>query len=249
MLESGYEVVVARAPFGLEIADNCLNCSLRSDTFFCSLPKDALQNFQSIASPAAFPSDAVLFVEGQQPRGIYVICSGKVKLSMGSAEGKVLILRIAEPGEVLGISATVSGRPYDLTAETLEPTQANFVRRDDFLRFLQKHSTACFRAAQQLSDKYDVACREIRSLGLSHSAAEKLALFLLQLAARDVARGGKGVRIRVTLTHEEIAQMIGTSRETVTRLLTELRKKQLIGWKGSILEIRNKHALQALVGS
>ncbi len=238
-----------RSPYGLEIPENCLSCTLRSDKFFCNLPAKALQSLDAITSPASYPKDATLFVQGQAPRGVYVLCSGRIKLSMGSSDGKVLILRIAEPGDLLGLSAAISGTPYDLTAETMEPTQVSFIKRDDFLRFLRENTDACFRAAQDLSDRYDVACREIRSLGLSHSAAEKLARLLLEWAARAAADGkGKG-RIKIAVTHEEIAQMIGTSRETVTRILSEFRKKQIIQLKGSTLEIRNQAALEALVNS
>ena len=238
-----------RSPYGLEIPENCLSCTLRSDKFFCNLPPKALQLLDAISSPASYPKDATLFVQGQAPRGVYVLCSGRIKLSMGSSDGKVLILRVAEPGDLLGLSAAISGTPYDLTAETMEPTQVSFIKRDDFLRFLRENTDACFRAAQDLSDRYDVACREIRSLGLSHSAAEKLARLLLEWGARAVTDGkGKG-RIKIAVTHEEIAQMIGTTRETVTRILSEFRKKQIIHLKGSTLEIRNPAALEALVNS
>ena len=238
-----------RSPYGLDIPENCLNCTLRSEKFFCSLPSQALKSFDAISSPASYPKDATLFVEGQAPRGLYVLCSGRIKLSMGSADGKVLILRVAEPGDLLGLSATISGTPYELTAETMEPSQVTFIKRDDFLRFLREHTDACFRAAQNLSDRYDVVCREIRSLGLSHSAAEKLAKLLLEWSARGAAAGKSAGRITMTMTHEEIAQMIGTSRETVTRIFSEFKKKQIIRLKGATLEIRNSGALEALVNS
>ena len=61
----------------------------------------------------------MLFVEGQAPRGIFVLCKGRVKLSICASDGKTLILKIAEAGEVLGLSAAVSGAPYELTAETV----------------------------------------------------------------------------------------------------------------------------------
>jgi CRP/FNR family transcriptional regulator len=127
----------------------------------------------------------VLFVDGQNPRGIFVLCKGRVKLSLTSSNGKTLILKIAEPGEVLGLSATISGHPYELTAETIDPCQINFVKREDFLRFLKEQRDACFRVAQQLSDKYNESCGEVRSLVLSHSAAEKLAKVLLDWSSRN----------------------------------------------------------------
>ncbi len=137
----GYEVkfqgVVVLTPYGLDIIESCLACKMRAEHIFCDLPPAALQSFENIKYATAYPKGAVLFVEGQTPRGIFVLCKGRVKLSICSTDGKTLILKIAEPGEVLGLSATVSGKPYELTAETVDPCQVNFVKREDFLRFLQ----------------------------------------------------------------------------------------------------------------
>jgi CRP/FNR family transcriptional regulator, cyclic AMP receptor protein len=237
------------SPYGLDIIENCLSCKMRAEHIFCDLPAGALQSFETIKYATAYPKGAVLFVEGQSPRGIFVLCKGRVKLSICSTDGKTLILKIAEPGEVLGLSATVSGKSYELTAETIDPCQVNFVKREDFLRFLKEHADACFRVAEQLSDKYNNACREIRSLGLSHSAAEKLAKLLLDWSSRSGESNKQEPRVRLSLTHEEIAQMIGTSRETVTRLFAELKKRQIVLARGATLVIRNKAALRALASS
>lgn len=234
------------SPYGLDIIESCFTCKVRAERIFCDLPTSALQSFESIKYATAYPKGAVLFVEGQTPRGIYVLCKGRVKLSISASDGKTLILKIAEAGEVLGLSAAVSGKPYELTAETIDPCQINFVKRDDFLRFLREHAGACFKVAEQLSDKYNSACHEIRALGLSHSAAEKLAKLLLEWSSKHGEVQKQEPRVKLALTHEEIAQMIGTSRETVTRLFAELKKKQILQSKGSTLLIRNKAALKEL---
>src|SRR5208282_4631613 len=143
-------------------------------------------------------------------RGVYIVCGGRVKLSTTSRDGKTLILRIAQSGEVLGLHASVSGKPYELTAETLQPCQLDFIKRDDFLNFLQKHADACLHAAQHLSQNCQSAYEMIRSLGLSHSVSEKMARLLLEWAS-DGEQTKEGIRIKIALTHEEIAQLIGTS--------------------------------------
>jgi CRP/FNR family transcriptional regulator, cyclic AMP receptor protein len=245
---NGFKVqgVKVLTPYGLDIIESCLACKMRAEHIFCDLPAAALQSFESIKYATAYPKGAVLFVEGQTPRGIFVLCKGRVKLSICSTDGKTLILKIAEPGEVLGLSATVSGKAYELTAETVDPCQVNFVKREDFLRFLKEHSDACLRVAEQLSEKYNSACREIRALGLSHSAGEKLAKLLLEWSAKNGEAAKAEPRVKLALTHEEIAQMIGTSRETVTRLFADLKRRQIVQAKGSTLLIRNKAALKAL---
>lgn len=236
-----------RSPYGLDIIENCLNCKMRAEGFFCDLPEEALRAFEAIKYTSVYPKDAQLFVEGQSPRGIFMLCEGRVKLSACSSEGKTLILGVAKPGEVLGLSATVSGQPYEVTAGTLEPCQVNFVKREDFLRFLQEHGTACLRVAQHLSHYYHTAYEQIRSLGLSQSAMEKLAKLLLQWCAESGKETERGCCLKLALTQEEIAEMIGTSRETVTRLFSELKRKQIIQLKGSTLVIRNKTGLQTMV--
>jgi CRP/FNR family transcriptional regulator len=235
-------------PYGLQITENCVVCKLRHTGFFCDLPKQSVEDLDKIKYASAFPPGAVLFVEGQAPRGIYVLCAGRVKLTTTSRDGKTLILRIAQAGEVLGLNSAVSGNPYELTAETLQPCQLDFVKRDDFLKFLQGHADACLHAAQHLSHDCQSAYEMIRSLGLSHSVSEKLARLLLEWAT-DGEHTKEGIRIKIALTHEEIAQLIGTSRETVTRVLGEFREKEFAQLRGSTLLIRNKAALEKLVGT
>ena len=234
------------SPYGMEIVESCLTCKLRVDRIFCDLPASALQTFESIKYATAYPQGAVLFVEGQMPRGIFVLCKGSVKLSINSPNGRTMIVKLAEPGEVLGLSATISGKPYEVTAETLDPCQVNFVKRDDFLRFLKDDVEACFKVAEQLSDKYHTACQEVRSLGLSHSASEKLANLLLEWSCKNGESAKAEPRLKLRLTHEEIAQMIGTSRETVTRLFADMKRRQIVQSKGSTLLIRNTAALREI---
>jgi CRP/FNR family transcriptional regulator, cyclic AMP receptor protein len=236
------------SPYGLQITESCVLCKLRHSGFFCDLPKSSIEDLERIKYASAFPQGAVLFVEGQAPRGIYIVCSGRVKLTTTSRDGKTLILRIAQAGEVLGLHGTVSGKPYELTAETLQPCQMDFVKRDDFLKFLQNHAEACLSAAHHLSQNCQSAYEMIRSLGLSHSVSEKLARLLLEWAS-DGEQTKEGIRIKIALTHEEIAQLIGTSRETVTRVLGEFRDKQFAQLRGSTLLITNRAALEKLIGA
>ena len=152
--------------------------------------------------------------------------------------------QISEPGDVLGLNATISNRPYEVTAEMVEPGQANFISREALLQFLRDHGEVAVRVAEQLSRNYYVAYEEIRTLGLTSSPAEKFAKLLLSW---DSAKTDGQNQIRLTLTHEEIAEMIGTTRETVSRLFADFKKKELVQIKGTTLVIRDKGALQKLV--
>jgi CRP/FNR family transcriptional regulator len=237
------------SPYGLNIIESCVSCKLRSDGLFCDLSPEVLNAFESLKYATILPKGAMLFIEGQSPRGIFLLCTGRAKLSTCSSDGKSLITQIAEPGQVLGLSAVISGRPYEVTAETLQPCQVNFIKREDFLRFLSEHGEACLRVAQHLSNNYHAAYEQVRSLGLSHSASEKLARLLLEWSDKAGVATDRGISMKLTLTHEEIAQLIGISRETVTRLLAEFKNEELIHIKGATLIIRNKPALAAMVSS
>ncbi len=236
-----------RAPYGLNIIDNCLTCPVREEHLFCNLPLSAVQKLNEIKSTAIYPKSAMLFIEGQQPRGVFVLCTGKVKLSTSSSEGKTIITKISEAGDVLGLNATVSNRPYEVTAEMIEPGQANFITRDALMQFLREHGEVAVRVAEQLSRNYYTAYEEIRTLGLTTSPSEKFAKLLLGWTSKSP--NGELPQVRLTLTHEEIAEMIGTTRETVSRLFSEFKKKQLVQLKGATLVIRNKPALQKMVNS
>ncbi len=190
------------------------------------------------------PAGAILFVEGQAPRGVFIICSGKVNLSTTSREGKLLILRTVGPGEALGLSAAVSGVTYETTAETATPCHVNFVDRKHFVELMQTHPEIGLQTAQCLSRDYQSAYRDIHDLVLTRSSAGKLARLLLSQvrAEEDLDAGDKPS----PMTHEEMAMRIGASRETVTRLITRLRRKRLIRLDGPMLVIKDRTALEAL---
>lgn len=235
-----------KTPYGLQVIESCLTCPVHRDRVFCDLPPDALAGLDAISSSATYPRGAILFVEGQAPRGVFVICSGRVKLTASSADGKALILRIAEPGEVVGLPGTISGKPYEATAEALEPIQANFLSREPFLNFLRAHGDAALKIAEILSNICHTTYQEVRNLGLSASAAEKVARFLLNLTPEKEPKTGQ-IRAKLTLTHEEIAEMIGSSRETVTRVFASFKRQRLVEVHGSTLVIIDKGALQKLI--
>ena len=237
--------------YSFPIIEDCLRCTFREHRVFCNLPREALIKLQSIKATSVYPKGTMLCLEGQSPRGIYVLCTGKAKISTTSSEGKSIILRIAEPGEVLGLTAALSNAPYEATVETLEQTQANFISHQDFLRFIEEYPEVGMKVAQQLTHNCKCAYTEIRSLGLSNSVPEKIAKLLLGWAEHPLQFSGpkksQEISIRVTLTQEEIAQFVGTSRETVSRVLGDFKKKGWVRIKGATWSITNKRALENLV--
>jgi CRP/FNR family cyclic AMP-dependent transcriptional regulator len=234
-----------KAPYGLDIIDNCTACTHSKPGFFCEFSFPVLQALNQASHKSILPAGAILFVEGQSPRGMFILCAGRVNLSTTSREGKILILKTAEAGEALGLSATISGMGYESTAVTATPCQLNYVDRKNFLELLDTHSEVGRHAAQSLSRDYQSAYRDIHDLVLTRSSAGKLARLLLSLSPTLGVEDAE-TRIHSSMTHEELAQRIGSSRETVSRLLSDLRKKQLIRLDGPTLVIRDRTALAAL---
>ncbi len=235
-------------PYGLHVIDNCLLCHLRREGFFCDLPKSSFDAFAAITHPVCYPAGAVLFMEGQSPRGIYVLCAGRVKLSLTSRGGKTMIINFSDPGEVLGLHDCISGKPHEITAETVQPSQVNFARREDFVKFLRQHRSACLQASEHMSTEQQNVLHVIQNLALPHKAAEKLARLLLEQAAAGV-NTAHGISFKMSLTHEEMGECIGASRETVTRLLAQFKERKLIETRGASVILRDEAALQQLLGS
>jgi len=235
-----------KSPYGLDILDNCTTCPVREQHLFCNLSPSLVQRLNAITSAAVYPRASMLFLEGQQGRGAFVLCTGKAKLSTTSREGKTIITKIAQHGDVLGLSATISNHPYEVTAEMMEPGQANFIAADALMQFLHDYGEVAMRVAQQLSRNYYSAYEEIRTLGLSNSPGQRFAKLLLGWSA-ERGDSSHSLHLHLVLTHEEIAEMIGTTRETVSRLFADFKKKQFIQSKGSALVILNRFALEGMV--
>lgn len=186
-------------------------------------------------------------MEEQAPSHILFLLAGRVKLSMNSSAGKRLILGIANPGETLGLAYALSGNRYDITAEAISPCRLASVNRDDFIEFLARNPAAYKNVARELCLDYARACEQVRRLGLAVTAPAKLAQLLLEWSA-DGQWTKDGTRLFCSLTHGEIGQCIGASRETVSRILSDFRYQELLESQGSTLIISNRRALEICAG-
>jgi CRP/FNR family transcriptional regulator len=210
--------------------------------FFDRLSPAALQDLKSMQPARSFPEDAELFGENAPTTGVFLVVRGLVKLTVTSGNGRKLNLRIARRGAILGLAATISGDAYDATATTISPAMIVHIWEDEFIGFMNRHREAYQAALEEISCNLSEARRQLRTLGLGASARERLASLLL-----DLSEGGKitesgGTRFCLLMTHEEIGEFIGTSRETVTRLLTRFKLRRLLAMNGSILTISNRVA-------
>ena len=218
----------------------------QSFEFSCNSPLHAIPGFNEISQRKLYPKGSVLFAEGHAARGVHVLCSGRAKLSLISAEGRALIVRIARPGDLLGFHATLAEHSYEATAETLAPCSVDFISRKDLLALLDRQKSFGLALAIAISKEFAEFVEHARVLLLSVSASEKLARLLLRLGDEFGESTTTGIRMQTLLTHEEIAQLIGASRETVTRSLNVLKRRRVIRAKNGDLLIRDRAALAAI---
>jgi CRP/FNR family transcriptional regulator len=195
---------------------------------------------------SVYPGGVVLFMEGEEPRGVYCVGSGRVKLSTSDASGRTAIVHIATAGDLFGVRAALAGQPHDLTAETLERTELCFFRKDDFLGFLSRHGAVSLRLAQHLSDKLYEAYREVREVALKQSS-ERLAQLLLRLCQTQGEPAPEGIRLKLNLSQEELAELIGASRRTLTRALHKLRQRGVIECRRRSIIVRDRLELERLL--
>jgi CRP/FNR family transcriptional regulator len=151
------------------IQQSCLTCDFRPDRIFCDMPMDTLKAFEEIKSVGTYPRNTILFSEGRPVRGIFLLCDGRAKLSICSDSGKRLTLRVAGPGEVLGLGAALSNTPYEITAELLDSSQIVFIRKKELTKFLREHPEVCMQVVRMLSQDLHGAYERVRSIGLVHS--------------------------------------------------------------------------------
>jgi CRP/FNR family transcriptional regulator, cyclic AMP receptor protein len=210
------------------------------------LPPALTRSLEMVTLSNHYPTGTVLFTEGQTARGIYIVQRGRVKLSVCASDGRTLILRIVEGGEALGVASTIGNREYEATAEAQEPCEISFIRQSDVTRLMRAHGEFALWITQHLSHDYNATCKEIRTLMLSGSAGEKLARLLVGWLDDHADPKAPG-RMKMVLTHEEIGQMIGTSRETVTRLFAGFKKQRLIHQEGATLVVANRMGLESLI--
>jgi len=213
---------------------------------FYSLIGEAGRRLDAMGSEARYTRGAMLFVEGESARRIFILRNGRIKLSITSREGKTMILRIAEDGDVLGLSAALTASEHELSAEALEPCRVTAIAAHDFKIFIQDYPEAALEATRCVLNEYQLVLRDLRRLALPETIAGRLAHLLLDWLNRRCQSGHTLPRYNVGLTHEEIAAMTGTSRETVNRVLQQFQRKKFIRIHGASLTVLKRKALEQL---
>ena len=221
----------------------CEGCPHAGKYAFCNLSEAAREFLDAHAINMEYPRGNVLFREGEEASAVFIVCSGKVKSTATSREGRSAILRLSSAGDVLGMSAAVGGTTYEITAEAVQPCRIRVLHTRVLQQFMREFSDASLGAARALVQDYRSAFQEIRRIALPETPAGRLSRLLLDWAEESQMAG---TPLTMTLTHEELACMTSTTRETVTRTLGRLRKDGAIAIKGISLTVLKPAVLQQL---
>ena len=217
----------------------------RSTGFLQKLSQSALDDLTTMRTATLYEANEMLFAEKEESTGVFVVREGIVRLSMNSGDGKRLSLRVARAGEVLGLTSALFGTKCETTAETLSTAKIMHISGNEFREFLRRNPEVNKLVTEEISQQYAMACEQLRTVGLSSSAPEKLARLLLDMSENGQTTEN-GTRFRFMLTHEQIGEFIGASRETVTRTLGTFKHRRLVALSGSTVTIPSRSALQKL---
>ena len=235
-----------RTPNGIETQENCLTCKWRESRTFCNVSGTALQRLQDSARMEVHRTGAILFAEGQAAEGVFILCNGRAKISTASERGNVIILKVAPAGEVLAGEAVLANRRHEETAELLDSCQVKFIPKKEFVQHISQHMQMAFKTVVQLANNCGAARDQVRMLGSSISGRRKLAQLLINWTRQANRRGAPENAFPVPFSHEEIAQMIGSSRETVTRALNHLKRNKVIDIRTGVFTVRDIERLRTL---
>ena len=228
----------------IQTLPKCQVCKLRKQNSFCDLPLEALIELERIRQVKAFAPGERIFDEGKPVSDLMIVCDGAAALTFSSCRGNCVMLGLSETGEVLGLSSALSGHAHEVSAEALAKTQVTVIAAADFVRFLKRFPCAAMNAGTELSRKVNRAYDKIRLIGSGLSVPQRLAAWLLHM--QETHSEGSDLVI-VPLTHERIAQMIGVSRESITRGLSNLRKRGIIEIRGIHFYIRDRNRLRSVL--
>jgi CRP/FNR family transcriptional regulator, cyclic AMP receptor protein len=209
---------------------------LRKIPLFSSLNDDELEAINQVSFIKHFDRDHLILLEDEEGDTLFIIIDGQVKVTTFSEHGKEVIFSILYDGDFFGDMSLLDGKPRSASVVALDDSEVRLLRRADFIKLLEKHPRIALRLLEELTRRLRKADERIESLALL-DVTGRLAGILLQLAEEKGQEDGEGILIQSRPTHQELANMAGTTRETVTRVLKQLEFKSYITMSGKDITI------------
>lgn len=203
---------------------------LRRIPFFSGLSATDLEQVQQLVLVRKYRRNMIIFVEGEPGEGLFFVKSGRVKVYKLVEDGREKTLHFLNPGDVFAEVLLFDGGPYPATAETIEDAEIGLIKRADIEKLLLQNPSLTLKLLKIMSKRLRQAQLHVRDLAL-RDAYGCVASMLLKLAKDYGVETGEGVRIDMQLTQQELANLVGVSRETVARILGEFRKSGCIALK------------------
>ena len=217
--------------------------SIRHIPSFASLSDYVIQDVNEALVPTPQAAGTVLYSQNDKPLGVYLLFTGKAKLTAVVATGKTALLRISQPGELLGLNAAMAQRPHMAAARIMEDSQVGLLRREELVNLMERHPQLALAVAQRLASDCAEALTEMLFLRVTTTTLQRLAMLILRWSGANSARRHE---IPILYTQAEIGQIIGASRETVTRLMKQLERKGCISVSHSQLKIIDQHSMKKI---
>lgn len=215
--------------------ENCETCGARHKSIFCHLELSELAAFNESKSCMSYKKGQTIFQEGGHPLGLFCVNDGKVKIEHRGIDGKEQILRMAKGGDVLGYRALLSSERYNASAVALDDTDVCFIPRDSFFNVLKDNQGLSLDIIKMLSTELRKAEDTITDLA-QKPVRERMAEGLLFLKETYGYEADEAT-LAVTLSREDIANLVGTATETAIRLLSEFKKDNIVDSVGKKIKI------------
>lgn len=218
---------------------------LKRSRFFASISEITRKEIGRLFAEEKFNRDDYIFFEGDRPEWLYIVKEGKIKLVKHSDTGKDVILQVFAPGEMFGETSLFDNKPYPVSAQAMEATIILKLSRQDFMQFFGRHPFVATEMIMQLGRQLQEAHATIKSLAVDR-VEQRIASLLLKLADKLGVAEGEGILLNISLTRQDLADMVGTTVETTIRVMSRFTKNKIIkSWHGKVF-ILKREALQKI---
>jgi CRP-like cAMP-binding protein len=220
-------------------------CHIKENALFTGLSNTQLELFKHVVAIYPYKRREVIFMEGAECTGLHIVRTGRVKLLRTSANGKEQIIKILNPGDLLGFEVFYDGRNYENSAIAMEDCELCYIDKKNFFRIIEKDPHIAKKLIIAMGRELNQAFERIGSLGLLN-AKEKMAHLLYTLATEYGVRDSAGVRLNLKLSRLEIAELLGITQETSIRLLKGFKEEGILEIKRKEIVIKSIERLKAL---
>lgn len=223
------------------MSPDCLHCKVRFKSIFCDLNNEVLSQLSMNKGCSFFKRGQLVFAEGLYPHGVYCINMGKIKITQQGEMGKEQIIRFAKEGDVIGYSSLLRGEKYSCSAVALEDSSVCFISKNFFIKLVTTNISLALKMINLLGNELKLSEQRITAIAqktVRERTAEAI-LLLKEVGGYEV----DNITLNINLSREDLASMIGTARETATRLLSEFKSDGIIELKGKKIRIIDKQKL------